>query len=109
MFISDKAGGIMEWEYQAKPQEGDCRKLVTLLEAGMVWVGLRAWHGIEGRWYNGNDPEKAEVLAWMDLPQAAPKRWVRGKLVPDPEADKAVVDRIVKAAEDALKKERKIS
>lgn len=70
------------WEYRQKPVEGDARKLVTLLDDnGMVWVGIRAWHHTEQRWYNGNDPEKTPVLAWDDLPQPAEGRWSRGQLI----------------------------
>lgn len=69
------------WEYVLKPVEGDARKLVTLDDNGMVWVGIRYWHFQQKRWYNGNDPEKAIVLAWMDLPQPAEGRWYRGQLI----------------------------
>jgi len=69
------------WNYGKPAVEcGDSRKFVTLLDAGMVWVGIRAWHGVEGRWYNGNEPERAQVLAWQDMPPPAIKRWVRGNL-----------------------------
>ena len=70
------------WEYLEKPKpEGDCRKLVTLLDGGMVWVGVRAFNHQQQRWMNNNEPEKVTVLAWMDLPGPAEKRWVRGCLI----------------------------
>lgn len=70
------------WNYKDPAVEcGDSRKFVTLMDGGMVWVGVRAWHGREGRWYNGNEPERAQVLAWQDMPPPANKRWVRGQLV----------------------------
>ncbi len=70
------------WEYMLNPVEGDARKFVTLLDAdNMVWVGIRYWHFQERRWYNGNDPEKATVIAWANLPQPAKGRWYRGQLI----------------------------
>lgn len=67
------------WEYEAKPSEGDCRKIVTLEQDGMVWVGIRAYGN--GRWLNGGEPERATVIAWRDLDQPAKGRFVRGKLM----------------------------
>lgn len=70
------------WSYGTRPPaEGDARKIVTLLADDMVWVGIRAYHHLSGEWYNGNEPERARVLAWMDLPQPAEKRWVGGVLL----------------------------
>lgn len=72
------------WDYSrllTKEEGKDARKLVTLMNDGLVWVGIRAWHHIEKRWYNGHEPELNQVLAWMDLPDPAKKRWVRGQLI----------------------------
>jgi hypothetical protein len=71
------------WNYfgSSHPKEGDdARKLVTLLEGGMVWVGIRAYHHTGKYWTNNGEPERAEVLAWMNLPQPAQKRWAHGIL-----------------------------
>lgn len=71
------------WHYEKSPPEnGDCRKLVWLEQDGMAWIGIRAWHR-EGRWYNGNEPERADVLCWQDLPQCALRHWDRGRLSPE--------------------------
>lgn len=74
----------MNWKYtgQDTPDEGhDCRHLVTLEEDGMVWVGIRAYDYVNSRWLNNNEPESANVLAFMVLPEPANRRWIRGKLV----------------------------
>lgn len=70
------------WDYSRGPPEGgDCRKLVWLTDdGGMSWIGLRAWHFSESRWYNGNEPERARVLCWQDLPGPALRHWHRGQL-----------------------------
>lgn len=70
------------WEYQTKPEGGDCRKIVTLEQDGMVWVGIRAFNAITGQWLNGGEPERARVLAWKDLDQPAKGRWIDGRLYP---------------------------
>ena len=71
-----------DWNYDAQgvPENGDSRKIVTLLEGGMVWVGIRFWNNAKRCWFNNNEPEKAQILAWRDLPEPAKKRWVRGQL-----------------------------
>jgi hypothetical protein len=69
------------WEYQNKPDGGDCRKIVTLDQGGMCWVGIRAYNATTGQWLNGGEPERASVLAWKDLDQPARGRWVNGRLV----------------------------
>jgi len=69
------------WEYQAKPDGGDCRKIVTLDQDGMCWVGIRAYNATTGQWLNGGEPERATVLAWRDLDEPARGRWIHGKLV----------------------------
>ena len=69
------------WNYTGKPVEGfDARKIVTLTEGGMVWVGIRAWHGTGGYWMNGGEPERATVKAWRNLPEPAAGFWDRGNL-----------------------------
>lgn len=69
------------WEYQAKPDGGDCRKIVTLDQDGMCWVGIRAYNATTGQWLNGGEPERANVIAWRNLDQPARGRFVHGKLV----------------------------
>ena len=69
------------WEYRAKPEGGDCRKIVTLEQDGMCWVGIRAFNGSTGQWLNGGEPERATVIAWRDLDQPARGRWVGGLLI----------------------------
>lgn len=70
------------WCYHGDPpQDGDARKLVTLEQAGMTWVGIRAFHFEKRYWMNNNEPEAARVLAWRDLSDVAKGRWVRGKLM----------------------------
>lgn len=60
----------MDWNFDPWPPEGgDSRKLVTLEQDGMIWVGIRAWTGV--KWINNGTPEKAKVLAWAPLPQPA--------------------------------------
>lgn len=61
------------WNYsRPENQDGrDARKFVTLSQDGMKWVGIRAWHLTESRWYNGNEPELAKVLAWREMPEIA--------------------------------------
>lgn len=76
--------GEGEWHYAAqnRPEpNGDCRKIVTLLDGGMTWVGIRAYNHERGYWMNNSEPIKEEVLAWMDLPEPASKRWIHGKLI----------------------------
>jgi len=72
------------WDYYHNPPaEGDCRKLVTLEQGGMMWVGIRAWDG--KRWLNNNEPEPAKVVAWRNLPKPAAGYWSRGKFyLPSP-------------------------
>ena len=74
---------MSEWNYSASPFENgkDTRKLCTLLDKqGMVWVGIRMWNEHTKQWVNNGEPETDQVLAWMDLPQPAEKRWIRGGL-----------------------------
>ncbi len=70
------------WLY-SRPADpiGDGRKIVTLVEAGMTWVGIRAWSSEHRRWLNGGEPERAEIVAWRDLPEPAKGWWDRGILV----------------------------
>lgn len=78
------------WNYRTKPEEGDARKLVTLEQGGMVWVGIRAWHNVKRYWMNNGEPERAEVIAWRNLPEPASGRWDRGVLfIPDTEPPQA--------------------
>lgn len=74
------------WNYSGTPQDGDSRKLVTLVDDGMMtWVGIRMFSQAEKRWMNGSDPERAQVKAWRDLLEPAKGYWSRGQLyVPRP-------------------------
>jgi hypothetical protein len=68
------------WNYsKTPPAGGDARKLVTLDEDQMRWVGIRAFHSAEGRWYNGNEPERATIIAWRDLEAPAKSFYLRGQ------------------------------
>jgi hypothetical protein len=70
------------WKYSGHPEEGkDARCLVTLLDGGMVWVGIRAWHHAGKYWMNNSEPERHQVLAWKPLDSPARGRWLRGQLV----------------------------
>lgn len=84
------------WHYYTKPHDGldnrkhDARRIVTLVQENMTWVGIRAWHQTEQRWYNGNEPERATVKAWSYLPHPAKGDWQRGILKLD--ADRSPED-----------------
>ncbi len=69
------------WYYVGDPpKNGDARKIVTLEQDGMVWVGIRAWNQRGNFWQNNNEPEKDHVKAWRDLNEPAEGYWVRGIL-----------------------------
>lgn len=75
-------GEVSGWTYGGHPEENkDARAIVTLVDEGMVWVGIRAWNHQGKYWQNGNEPERAKILAWQTLPEPAKKRWVRGFLI----------------------------
>jgi hypothetical protein len=65
------------WNECPPPEDGDCRKLVTLERDGMIWVGIRAFSG--RRWINNGQSETANVIAWRDLP---PPAYSDGLMVP---------------------------
>lgn len=70
------------WNYCGKPPpSADARKLVTLEEGGMTWVGIRAWHHTNQRWVNNGEPERATVKCWRDLPEPARGFYDRGILI----------------------------
>ncbi len=69
------------WDYSSNVSEGDARKLVTLLQDGMTWVGIRAFDHQRRRWLNNGEPEMATVIAWQDLPIPANGRWHRGQFI----------------------------
>lgn len=71
-------GSIDGWIYVGNPGEGDARKIVTLEQDGMTWVGIRAFNHQHGYWQNNNEPERAKVVAWRDMPEPARGRWERG-------------------------------
>lgn len=67
------------WNYGEPSSGKDARKIVTLEQDGMRWVGIRAYNGTEDRWYNGNEPDVlAKVVAWQDLPTPSDSFWSRG-------------------------------
>lgn len=69
------------WVYDTPPsRDGDCRKLVSLEQDGMCWVGVRAYYHVGGYWANNNEPEPATVKAWRDMPNPARGFYDRGKL-----------------------------
>lgn len=69
------------WNYETQcVPEGDARKIVTLEEDGMTWVGIRAFDHQRKRWINNGEPERASVKAWRDLPNPARGFWFRGQL-----------------------------
>jgi hypothetical protein len=69
------------WHYSDKPvPEGDGRKLVTLMQDGLVWVGIRHWTQQTGC-VNNNEPCGERIIAWMDLPRPAEGRYVGGQLL----------------------------
>lgn len=70
------------WNYDARNvPEGDARKIVTLEEGGMTWIGIRAFHHESRRWLNNGEPERATVKAWRDMPDIARGFYDRGQLV----------------------------
>jgi hypothetical protein len=69
------------WHYREYPASGtDARKLVTLVQGGMTWAGIRVWSSETRHWYNNNELETAKILCWADLP-IAKGYWSRGKLI----------------------------
>jgi hypothetical protein len=68
------------WIYHGTPTGGDHRKLVTLVQDGMTWVGIRVFSQADQRWMNNNEPERAQVKAWQDLVSPADGFWQGGKL-----------------------------
>ncbi len=70
------------WNYGDEPTKGgDARKIVTLEQDGMRWTGVRAYHTLDRQWYNGNEPERAQVIAWRHLDVPATGSYDRGQLV----------------------------
>lgn len=71
------------WHYaDPRDQDGkDCRKLVSLTQGGMRWLGIRAWHVTGRYWMNGGEPERATVEAWRDLPDVPRGFWNSGRFV----------------------------
>lgn len=71
------------WCYARHPfLEGDHRALVSLCDThGMAWVGIRVWSAQRRAWFNGNEPELNNVLAWQPIPQTARRHWYRGQLI----------------------------
>lgn len=86
------------WKYVLKPEPvGDCRKIVTLVQDGMSWVGIRAFDHQNQRWLNNNEPETALVVAWRDLDEPAQGRLTR---------DHAKYGRSLRGAEQPRKRKR---
>lgn len=72
------------WEYRKNPEGGDCRKIVTLDQDGMCWVGIRAFNASTSQWLNNGEPERAKIIAWKDLDEPAKGRWSRNILLLSP-------------------------
>jgi hypothetical protein len=69
------------WTYSRPSQDNlDARRIVTLRQAGMTWIGIRAWNHEKGLWMNNSEPELATVVAWQMLPEPAKGWYDRGKL-----------------------------
>jgi hypothetical protein len=76
-FMVEKDG----WNYGIPPADsGDARRLVTLEEQGMCWVGIRAYSQAACHWMNNGEPERATVKAWKPLDEPARGFWFRGQL-----------------------------
>jgi hypothetical protein len=86
------------WCYEDDPPPGDARKLVSLEQEGMCWVGIRACDFHNERWLNNGEPETATVVSWCDLPTPCSGWWEHGRLVfpVSPESEKAI-EQIVEA------------
>jgi hypothetical protein len=62
------------WNYGKPPKdEKDCRRLVSIEQDGVQWIGIRAWNHERQCWMDGsgNAPELASVVAWRWLPDPA--------------------------------------
>ena len=71
------------WHYFQldKPTDGgNARKLVTLVEGEMIWVGIRAWHSTGQFWMNNSEPCRETIIAWRDLDEPASGFWVRAEM-----------------------------
>lgn len=67
-----------QWHYgKPKRDEKDCRRLVSMEQHGMQWIGIRAWNHDRQCWMDGSgsEPEQATVVAWQWLPEPA---WLQG-------------------------------
>lgn len=72
---------MSDWIRDRDPDgNGDCRKLVTLEQHGVIWVGIRAFDAVGGRWMNNNVSELAKVLAWQELPSPAYSNGLTGSM-----------------------------
>lgn len=70
------------WNYVGHPEPNkDQRKIVTLEQGGMTWVGIRIWNDSAKAWFNGSERDTATVKAWRDLDQPARGFWDRGQLI----------------------------
>ncbi len=77
---------------------GDARKLVTLEQDGMTWVGVRMFNHQNDNWVNNGEPARETVTAWRDLPEPARGFWDHGKfyLPPDGPVDHtALLDEVM--------------
>ena len=69
------------WHYRGEPRDGtNARKIVTLVDGAVCWVGIRAWNASQRRWENNGEPEPNKILAWRDLHEPAKGYWYRGQL-----------------------------
>ena len=70
-----------KWRYNGAPEaEKDARHLCTIMQDGMVFVGVRAWDFKHNRWMSNGEPTGELVIAFMPIPPPARGRWVGGIL-----------------------------
>jgi len=94
----------MAWNYDVEDvPEGDARKFVTLEQQEMLWVGIRAFHHGEKRWYNGSEIETARIVAWQDLPSPAdPKFFAIPSEITD-SFERAMREEVIPAIENDIR------
>lgn len=83
--INPKKPDSQGWVHDGIPVKNgeDSRRLVSLEQDGMSWVGIRSWHSTDGIWYNGSEPEHATVRAWQKLPDPTRSFWQGGRFYGD--------------------------
>ena len=68
---AERAEETMAWTPASTPppEEGDCRKLVVIVQDEMRYVGIRAYNHLLAKWFANGGEEPGEVTHWMDLPE----------------------------------------